>query len=296
MPGHRLSKKKVLVRMTGGLGNQLFQIAFAHNLAITRGRLPILDISFYANPGVAAWANDFRRELEIEPARFGFDCVTNPSLERSLRYLRGTRLRLVESYPGENLIEKVEPWTISVSGFHQRADTALNALPLLTKVVDFERARLSNLEDEPFVAVHARLGDYLNPRTAGFHGVTDPRWLLDRGQDLLSSTSASKIVVFTDSPLEFLRLTSENEGPLLQIDRSLTSWEALLKLSQASGFVISNSTLSWWSAFIATEIDRRPVPVLAPRPWFASESQIEQVLFPDGWKIVPRSLLATGES
>jgi len=54
-------------------------------------------------------------------------------------------------------------------------------------------------------------------------------------------------------------------------------------MDYAAGNVIANSTFSWWGVWMA----RPGVPVVAPRPWFATGEDAEGLL-PQQWATVSR--------
>jgi hypothetical protein len=61
--------------------------------------------------------------------------------------------------------------------------------------------------------------------------------------------------------------------------KDFNSIETLILMSMASGHVISNSTFSWWGAYLG-HIKKRNGNVIAPNPWF------KNMVPPD--KLIPR--------
>jgi len=58
----------------------------------------------------------------------------------------------------------------------------------------------------------------------------------------------------------------------------LTPAETLVLMSKGKAFVISNSSFSWWAAYVASENS----PVIAPSKWFRSLPDPED-LIPSNW-------------
>ena len=281
----------IIIPFAGGLGNQLFQLAFAHNLKARGVRFPIIDVTGF-NRGRGA----SERLLEIQPSDYGFPVISHPVLGKVTRVAGIGPLCSKEATPGEEMFKRIRPWNVRVFGFHQNLNSAVAASELLETVFADKARQYPDHGDRPYVAVHSRLGDYLNIDTARFHGITDPEWLIEKALEIAAETKVEKIRVFTDSPEEFVKRTKQIHDCEIEIDNSHTSWEALLGMARATGLVISNSTLSWWAAFLATQVWERAIPVVAPCPWFAQPSPIDESLHHNDWRVLRRAMLEVEQS
>ncbi len=149
---------------------------------------------------------------------------------------------------------------------------------------DWFRKMKKEVETAAPVVLHVRRGDYGLSENR-FIGLLSTKYY----ERALSFLDPSKpIWVFSDSP-ELV----ENE--LQCIDRELVfikppkesdPVESLLLMSLASEIVISNSTFSWWAAFLSGKNAR----ILAPSKWY--ELQPDPVdLIPDKWERIESSWL-----
>jgi hypothetical protein len=116
------------------------------------------------------------------------------------------------------------------------------------------------------LAVHVRLGDYKN--LAKIYGRADTDYL-ERSIDLQMALSGERnIWLFSDEPRTALDLLGKYKQkavvppPLSE----LTSLETLLIMASCSGLVASNSTFSWWAAFLN---NNHQAWAVFPRPFFA---------------------------
>ena len=126
-------------------------------------------------------------------------------------------------------------------------------------------ARIEAAVGKRWLGMHVRRGDYLNPSTAAYHGLCSDDYF-ERGLELLRTQQDERlpVVMFTDQPNavseRLHNLTDFVLGPDGNAHESVDLWA----MANASGLVMSNSSFSWWAAYLG----ERPWPVVAPQPWF----------------------------
>jgi len=133
------------------------------------------------------------------------------------------------------------------------------------------------LIESPLV-VHIRLGDYKNEDTFGILPRTYYETSISR---MWESGEYQKIWVFSDEPelaKDFLSfMPAENLRWIEEIDDSASL--TLEAMRNGRGYVIGNSTYSWWGAFLSYTPNAK---VIAPRPWFRKIPS-PQDLIPPHW-------------
>jgi len=138
---------------------------------------------------------------------------------------------------------------------------------------------IKNIPEE-FNLLHVRLGDYMNENGFGIPGMK----YFSKAVEHLYSTSDAKekeLVIFSDSP-DLLRgfIDSEIlENSRIHDSGNLSPIETLNLMSKAKNFIISNSTFSWWAAFLSNGENRT---VIAPNPWFSRITPPKD-LIPSEW-------------
>jgi hypothetical protein len=132
-----------------------------------------------------------------------------------------------------------------------------------------------------YVAVHVRLGDYLNPAAAEYHGVTDAIHQLHLAQHLSRRLGLDRIRIFTDSPEELRRRAPATE--VGEIDKSRDALSAMVGMAGADAIVMSNSSLSWWAAVFGGGLASGDMTVYMPTPWFRQPSAHDSALLAPGW-------------
>jgi hypothetical protein len=133
-------------------------------------------------------------------------------------------------------------------------------------------------ERESPLIVHVRLGDYRSESSFGFPGAS---YYFASIKKAWGSGSFGSIWIFSDeieNVEEFLPL--ENIGEYRLVDeKNLSSAEVLEIMRLGKGYVIANSTFSWWGAYLSRADNPQ---IFAPKPWF-SEIESPKDLVPDSW-------------
>ena len=308
--------RKFRIALTGGLGNQLFQIAAsldAANLApvlvdCTLGRARVNSLS---EPEIFSFRLpqqirkiEIRKSSNFETKVFGF--LLRNGLEK----------RRIEKFPGVfTLIKLLGSSVLSIRyftpvwvrvnsgvGFDENTKAnghlligyfqsfkhfdnplvknAMRKISLVATSAVLEEYQKLSLTSNPLV-VHYRLGDY---KAEPQFGIPDQNYYLKAITEQWKTGKYESIWVFSDElsaakqmfPSEFLRFVRWVEE--LNDDPAAT----LEVMRLGKGYVIANSTFSWWGAQLSYS---QSPEVIAPQPWFRKETEPHD-LIPSEWRRV----------
>lgn len=290
----------VVVRLTGGLGNQLFQYAAARRLALARRTTLTLDLGWFRHEAPSYPAP---RAYELEcfrlPARtVSLSPATIARLEQGLAARVGRwpsrriRLPVIQQNEAWDMIDERVlhgPADVMLLGYWQseryfqdaaetiRAELRLPAAP------DARFGQLLEaIESSEAVAVHVRRGDYVSvPQVAERHGTLPPSYYRQAVNLVAERTGAdARVFVFSDDP-EWAEEHLALELPTNHVGR--TDWSApvdLRLMASCRHHVIANSSFSWWAAWLA---ERAGHVVVAPRAWFRDRST---AIVPPRWMTI----------
>lgn len=291
----------IVVRLHGGLGNQLFQYAFARALSV-RHDAPL---AFNVEALLDSTPRPFKAHMA--PRRFALHPfnVAGRIAERSeipfLYRMRGKGrvpliadavVRRLFSHPGKERSFSFDP-DMLLLGPSAYVDGAWQSYKYFAGIEDILAQELSL--KEPFApetaklaeemrapdaaALHVRRGDYAGNR---FYCELGVRYYREAIARMRAHRPIARAYVFSDDPAwcrEHLDLGMpmtvvgpEHAGPG-------DAWHLML-LAAAPNIAIANSTFSWWGAWLG---DRSGKIVIAPDRWFADPSMPTGDLIPETW-------------
>jgi hypothetical protein len=139
-------------------------------------------------------------------------------------------------------------------------------------------ALVDSISSENPIVVHLRRGDYVNENRFGLIGID---YYLEAIKELLKSDAYSSIWVFSDDLDEAKRLFA-GQFTIRCVyvgDVDGSSASALELMRHGKAFVIGNSSFSWWGAYLRYNSSAQ---VFAPTPWFSGLIEPEH-LIPNDW-------------
>lgn len=278
------------VRISGGLGNQLFQYAFSRVIMIETQSPVQLDIERYSleNARKCEIANLFPEALFSNSMRIFamgiFSKILPNRIKHKLLAQREGRIRKCESFMGRKVVlEKITPYDASiplqvenyyVGNFISPEYWHRNQKRLLEEIdraISFSACSAGTLlPSENTIAVHIRRGDYLeNKKTRDFHGYCKDSYYIEAVESLRAIHQSLDTVLISSDDEDCARYFSSKiqaVGFQVSILENLDPTSTLYVLSRAHYFVGSNSTFSWWGAYLGNQ----KLSVF-PRNWFMDE-------------------------
>jgi hypothetical protein len=283
----------IIGRLTGGLGNQLFQYANARAIGL-RTRLPVClhadahsgahrryRLDAYNLPARRALDEDLDRFL-TPLHRYREVCETMGRVNRHLPF-RWRRVITEDSLRFDaRILTIVRP--VYLSGFWQceryfddHAETIRHELTLRGPVAECHRTVLSQIDGSESVAVSVRRGDYLGiPNTQGICTVDYYRRALAL---ITARIPHRRVFVFSDD-IPWCRTHLDDPGTTFVESGPADEPEQDLRiLSHCRHFVLANSTFAWWGAWLSPHADK---VVVGPSKWMQDAEPFADVL-PARW-------------
>lgn len=262
-----------IVKICGGLGNQMFQYAFARSLAAAEEDEVYIDSSAFTSYklhngfeleklftlDLEQAPGDMVKQLSVQPDgflnRIRRKYFTKPShfIDRKFNYqpelFEFGGDRYFDGYwQSEKYFRGIEA-TIR-EGYRFR-------LPLAARNVEL----LESLP-RPIASVHVRRGDYLLEKDLD---ICTPAYY-ERALAGLRASDVKSFIIFSDDIPYCRKMLRLGETHAAFVDWNLgdDSWQDMAMMSRCDHHVIANSSFSWWGAWLDPNPQKR---VLAPTIW-----------------------------
>ncbi len=288
----------IVVKLQGGLGNQMFQYATGRSLAFKWKKKLLLDITSYSDNN-----GDTPREYELEVFNINASIANAQTIhkfhipdlfDKLCRKLGLPYKRIYNEhcfYYEENLLEFAPPFL--ARGFFQTEKYFNNIRNILLKEFTVElpllnayQALLNEILTLNSVSIHVRRGDYVtSSSTNAFHGTCSLDYYKRAILMIQTKVSVDRFFVFSDDA-KWARenLIIDERFKVLSNDSMeyYPVWLDMILMSKCKHNIIANSSYSWWGAWLNTNQSKI---VIAPSIWFANEEQNIQTfdLIPKEW-------------
>tara|TARA_R110000787_G_scaffold184181_4_gene296050 strand:+ start:727 stop:1608 length:882 start_codon:yes stop_codon:yes gene_type:complete len=289
----------IIIKLQGGLGNQMFQFALASIIAKKNKSLLKIDTnSFDSNiEGItprefelSIFDNSYKKALFTEIENFQKSSFVN-KLKKKLglnytKVFRESNLRF-----NDKVLKLKSP--IYLEGYFQSYKYFLGEEGYVENIFSFPKGEiegknikfLSDIENNNSTGVHIRRGDYLNDKeTQEFHGNCGKEYY-SKAIDFFEKQNEDVTFVFFSDDIEWVK----NEFNYLDSKKIFivgntgeNNWIDLFLMSSCSHQIIANSSFSWWSAWLNKNKNKK---VIAPKNWFANEKANKDAndLIPSSW-------------
>ena len=295
-----------IVRVSGGLGNQLFQYSFGRYLQLVNGEESVYDLFEYRFPSSSS-----THKLQVfellrvscmnRPLKF-FELFPN-SLKNFLNSKNRACLGQGKLFGHTMRRESVQVFDSALemstkSYYLGNFISHLYWADFYLKIIESVKHELEQMSamkiqmDSTTIGVHVRRGDYIsNQKTRSFHGYCSNAYYLNAIQQAVELHPEMKRVVIASDSLELvecLKQDIEKSGIPVEFLKEENPVRALILLAGFEVFIGSNSTFSWWAAALT-----RKRTSIFPREWFASGSFgfSEKTYFPFPVITIPNALI-----
>jgi hypothetical protein len=286
----------IIVKFSGGLGNQLFQYAFGRVLSLENKVQFFIDKSQYGT--------------KFEPRNFSMDAfpIKFDSFYKQKFYNNSFFNKIYIFFNNNFFFKKINLYrerffyydssiktlqfkkkNYYFDGYWQSPKYFKKYEHIIKKELSIQTSKDIFLEynkiisNESNLAIQIRGGDNRKEPSLSFHGLIGPNYFNRAIQNILKKKNIKKIFVITDD-IEYFNSIKDKINYNLELVSSVitkTPLEDFFFFQKFENQIISNSTFGWWSAFLSNSKN-----VIYPDKWFNKAGHDTKDLFPAEWTMV----------
>lgn len=288
----------VVVKLIGGLGNQLFQYALAKNLAKKLKTNVVLDVIPFNEYKLHKYSLEhfnFEKQFltQNEQHFFGIECKKNFSYlyYRLLSLILKPKKIIEKDFSFDKSILENTNKHIYLDGFWQSEkyfseikDELLKDLFIVKPLAGKNLEIANQIKKVNAISLHIRRADYVsNSKTLSVHGVCGLDYY-ENALKLITNKIENPILFIFSDDINWVKenLVTNIDKVYVDHNNADTNYEDLRLMSLCKHNIIANSSFSWWGAWLNTNQSKI---VIAPKRWYSDVEKNNQTvdLIPDSW-------------
>ena len=286
----------VIVKLMGGMGNQMFQYAFGRSLSLKKGVTLKLDLKFLLDrtPKKNFVFRDYdltifncKPQILIEEDKksfFGSFIMGNKYFNKFLP-VKNRKFYTERRFEYDANVDKfnediyLEGYWQSYKYFSEFESTIRKDFYFKSKFNEEEEIINQKILSTNSVCINVRRADFL---INSFHGVCNEKYFYQGLNYINNTESELNVFVFSDD-IEWCKNNLNFAFPTTFVDHEYAGekFQSYLQLmTNCKHFIIPNSSFGWWAAWLA---DFSKKIVVAPEKWFSDSNINTKDLIPHDW-------------
>lgn len=281
----------IIVKLSGGLGNQLFQYSFGLSLAEKYKVTLKVDDSGYRLNNNRETPRNFLLPEVIEGVVVAEKKEIN-QVAASWQLSIGRWLSKINIYPFPGILFERKQFNFDPSCLSAGSSCYLHGYWQSYKYFESIYQELlgtkknycisksfPDIDIQQSILVHIRRGDYVNHH---LHNLLDMDYYVRAIEMLIGMISKPIQIVVVSDDINWCKRNLKWNSATRFIE-GLSDTEQFLFMTNFRYYVIANSTFSWWSSYLSSQQNKI---VVAPKNWINSPSFNSSDFFPQAWYVI----------
>lgn len=303
----------IILKLQCGLGNQMFQYAFARSLAAENNSKVYLDLSECPKETSQKQGEATKHPYELDVFSFSAETADITSLGLKIREIKKHKKfkRKIKSFfygkSKHSILELREyrdvgydksllklPDNTIINGYFQSyryfdhiRDIIRDDFKFKDSPDEQNRALLQELAEVNSVAIHIRRGDYIHHELAKQNlGTCSLAYYMTAVEEVAKRVENPHFYIFSNDP-DWVKENLCLSYPMTIVTHNVgaKNWEDMRLMSRSKHNIIANSTFSWWAAWLNENDDK---VVVCPTPFFNKPYISNEDIYPCEWIKVAR--------
>ena len=264
----------IIIKLNGGLGNQMFEYAFGRSIQLSIKDALILDIEAFDESNRNYSLNNCNLDEEIK--------IIKGKKFRFLKFLsklnKKLMFKILEFYGlffwKSSLYKKIDIKKLNINKknifygywqsekyFSKHSNIIKKELLIKTKPTKKALMYLEKITSTKSVCLHIRRGDFVKYNidicSADYYNSS-----IEKMKNMIKNPV---FYIFTDDLNWVKENIKINKNHFTIIDQDLADYETLRLMYNCKDFIISNSSFSWWAQYLSKNKNKI---VFAPNKWY----------------------------
>tara|TARA_A100001015_G_C15014196_1_gene724688 strand:+ start:761 stop:1615 length:855 start_codon:yes stop_codon:yes gene_type:complete len=282
----------IRIKLSGGLGNQMFQFATGYTVAKRNNVKLSLDLKRFTlrqdhNGFELQKVFDIYSKVKLLDNRSFFGLINFKEIIDKIDFTYTKFNEPHYHYTKEILdISKHS----KLNGYWQSELYFKDYAHEIKKIFSFPKQLNKNnslianeINENNSISIHIRRGDYLIPNNNKLN--TDLKnYYLKAIKHTSNFFNNPKYFIFTDDPFWVAKnFTLDQTFKIIDFNNGAESFLDMYLMSLCKSNIIANSSFSWWGAWLNNNINKI---VYAPKNWFNDKKIFTDDLYPNTWNII----------
>ena len=279
----------IIIKIKGGLGNQLFQYAVGRAVALHH-RLPLkLDLTIFKTYKLHRYLLDqFAIQAEIATEdeiiklkgrnNVLFSALRKAGLVKRKSYLKEKRSSYFDASVFKNDDVYLDGYWQNELYFSDIREELLRDLISISSMSDLGVVYMEGIKKSNSVSLHVRRGNYLNLKN---FNVLDIDYYMKAVEYIRKNVEKPTFYIFSDD-LEWCKNSLGFLDNCIFVDSTKTEIDDLKLMSFCKHNIIANSSFSWWGAWLNQNCKKT---VIAPKDWLLNDPGSSNVILSDWVKL-----------
>lgn len=273
----------IIVKIIGGLGNQMFQYAYAKALQ-QKGYEVKIDVSafntytLHGGYQLDKYNIDLEATTTVENNQFYKNSIVSKLLKKLGLYYS----KIIEEkslFFDENLLrveddKYIQGYFQSEKYFLDIREVILKQFTMISNITSYSKqVEKSILNSQNSCSIHIRRGDFTNSVNKNLHGICNIEYYEKAIQLMNNKEENINYFIFSDD-IDWVKDNLKvNNAAYIDSEEKRLPHEDIYLMSLCKNNIIANSSFSWWGAWL-NQNDKKIV--IAPKRWFADEKMYAQ--------------------
>ena len=281
----------IIIKLIGGLGNQLFQYSLGRSLSIKNNDILKLDLSDFTKDNPRSYSLGYFNIIENFATEEDIKRVKKSGIGKLADKLKPYYKRSVIKYKGYDFDSNIlklsgnfylDGYWQSEKYFKEIENVIKKEITLKEPLPSKYYELINAIKNSDSVSVHIRRGDYVaNKKFSKIYNSLDEKNYQRAIKFIAEKISDPRFFIFSDD-IEWAKRNLDIPYPKIFVsdETEMKDYEELILMSLCKHNITANSSFSWWGAWLNENTDKI---VISPDKWFNDKIGNAKDLIPENW-------------